>query len=37
MDNQKNNSVHFVHKEPGYGNDTPNPSKIAPPPPKPKK
>lgn len=37
MNNQVKNSVQFVHKDPRYGDDTPSPSKIAPPPPRPKK
>lgn len=32
-----NEIINNSHKDPGYGNDTPNPSKIAPPSPRPKK
>lgn len=31
-----NEKVRYSHKDPGYGDDTPTPSRIAPPPPRPK-
>lgn len=37
MNKQNEKKIQFVHKDPGYGNDTPSPSRIAPPPPRPKK
>jgi hypothetical protein len=30
-------AIWLSHKDSGYGNETPNPSRIAPPPPRPKK
>ena len=31
-----NEKTQYSHKDPGYGDDTPSPSRIAPPPPRPK-
>lgn len=31
-----NEKIQYSHKDPGYGDDTPSPSRIAPPSPRPK-